>query len=205
MRAAGHPLQAVAQLAFVASHTVGLFAGALHRIGTDDLYPGSSHSAIGWITSLVVLGLVLLDSAGLIGRLRRWWRDGGLGGLAGALRAAVRPRAPDDEYELLFDQATVAPPLESGSRIELARCNSGGSDHSDDTLHEDGNQGYDPRATVAKPQALQHSRAASVGQSARAVAWRFSLVLGWVNFCTGMLTYTGIGQGSYFFGMLAVR
>ena len=80
MRAAKHPLHGAAQLTFVASHTVGLFAGWLHRIGTEDLYPGSSHSSIGWITSLVVLGLVLLDSAGLIGRLRTWHRDGRSGG-----------------------------------------------------------------------------------------------------------------------------
>ena len=205
LRAAHHPLHGAAQLAFVVSHTAGLFAGWLHAIGTDDLYPGSSHSLIGWLTSLVVLGLVLLDSVGLIAGLRRWHRNGRPGGIAGALRATVRPRPTHDEYELVFDEAVVAPPLDHDPRRDLARRDSGQSDQSDETLHEDGNQRYDPRASSDKAASSNASRATSYAAAAQTFAWRLLLVFGWVNFCTGALTYTGIGQGTYIFGMLAVR
>ena len=117
----------------------------------------------------------------------------------------MRPQPVDDSYERLYDEAAVAPALDHDPRFDLARRDSGQSDHSDETLHEDGNQGYDPRASSDKPVSSGPSRAASLAAFANTFAWRFLLVLGWVNFCTGALTYTGIGAGTYKWGMLAVR
>ena len=91
------------------------------------------------------------------------------------------------------------------------QSSSGDSQHSDDTLHDQtGNASYDPRTSVdhRKPRwatldGHSVSKLATFGKFGNIFAWRFLLVLAWIELCTGVLVYTGIGQGPWVFGMLA--
>jgi len=66
------------QLVFVTTHTIGLVLGILYNSNTPDLYPNNAHHKLGWITTFVVGGHLLLNIlTGAVGPLQRALRGPG--------------------------------------------------------------------------------------------------------------------------------
>ncbi|KAL3450206.1 hypothetical protein BJX65DRAFT_305660 [Aspergillus insuetus] len=217
-----------ARLVFIATNTIGVLCGVAYKKNTPDLYPGSSHSAVGWVATGIAVAqvshLLVGSMTKLFNRLAR--RDGaqpgrytlspmreGSRGLQGH---NDRPSGPGLSRQASIDVEEAAHVLvedrdrdtSPSSRLYQGDAHGSGFTSGDDTYFEE----------LDSPQAQYHHPSAAfskmlstslLSRTRRAILLAYDLmdrailVVGFVAFCTGLVTFWGIFKGHTVFNGVA--
>lgn len=193
------------RLGFISANTVGVFFGFLYKNTTPDLYPGSAHSAVGWIATGMAAAQI---SHLLVEPLTKLFNR-----IAGRdeIKSGRYTLPPMQEVHSLQDYDTPSAISRQGSfDVEATdgfvddrdtSSNSGlyreDRNESDDTVVEDSGSirvlHDDARAAISK----MFSKP-SLTRAGRIILLMYKLIdntiliMGFVAFCTGIITFWGI-------------
>ncbi|KAL3488946.1 hypothetical protein BJX62DRAFT_252954 [Aspergillus germanicus] len=211
------------RLVFTATNIIGVLCGVAYKNNTPDLYPGSAHSAVGWIATGIAAAQVshlLVDPvSGLFNRLRRNKTQSGRHTLS-PMREGFHGLQDHDgpsglSRHISIDvEATQALVEDRGSdtsqssRLYQEDAHEFGFTRGDDTCFEESDSiralHHDPSAAFSKV----FSRPL-LSRTRRFILFMYDLldrtilIVGFVAFCTGLVTFWGIFKGHNVFNGVA--
>lgn len=195
------------QFGFLALNAGGVLLGVIYNASTPDLYPNNAHHKLGWIVTCVVGAQVVVGLlARVAGALKRE-RPGRAEERQGFIPVSTEAMA---EHESRFDSGPYARfSNDSGQGTELGTeslrshsLSSGAESPHKEYRHqdEDADDDLEAHVPILSKSTKAHSMVAKVAGKISGRLWkillfaynfvdRTILILGFIAFCTGIITY----------------
>ncbi|KAF8322170.1 hypothetical protein DL93DRAFT_2050842 [Clavulina sp. PMI_390] len=215
LRNAKHKYHIIAQSSFIALVAVGWFFSTLYRSLTPNLYPGESHTPLGYVVLLGVVAIAGYDCFRVLVRLYQFVtrKSSSGGGLwksvfkaeESASPAEYEPFHPENQHELEHLQGLDDDDADAARRMSSSPE---GGDYQDISLHDHNPSSRrheqeeigDVEEELPKEESSKWSRflagSVYIGQ------WAL-VALAYVELVTGVIVYSGICRATYGNGCLA--
>ncbi|GAA6042128.1 hypothetical protein JCM8097_003122 [Rhodosporidiobolus ruineniae] len=220
LKAGRSALSVVPQTGFVVTTVLGLFFGQVYNGLTPNMYENSAHTKWGWATVILGLALNIVDVARFVLRFTRW------GDKLEAKLSSWSPLAHDDEkdapepvFQLGEDDDAEENARLVSSPVEMERPDaphhvrwggvspqrqlSRGSTFSDeDTVFDSAGPDHAAHRLDDKPRSTR-AKLRRVGTGLVTFLERFTVILAYVQLCTGIAVWTGTCRERYLNGCMA--